>query len=749
MRTRKLPYPLEKVWLDKHQYDEAERLHYEREATLAASATEECQEVEAMNSVCHDDPVEGELKDMKRVRNGKKQKKRKRSPKTKSLVSKVDFILTGLLADGVWYDKPFFDHAENMFRKKLADDLTQKAPETELAAEQPALVSWSEEAVPDVHKPRKNPAALHCTHASLIACHHVIQDVWVNKFNFDEAEKVFIERSQSFVHPHFLDLPSVRWNSDYGDVDQRTPDEGYITALSTPATPATPCLSTDVVVHSGASFVTSLPSPACQTINGKPQILSLQALISGVWLEKPIYDDAEKCFYENMTDGHPPGKVRPQERSRPEALKSSRKDKKGRSPGKRMNSRHVEFTTNPSLPKDAEHPLPTWYFLHKDSEHLWLSKPTYDSAESQYYASEALKMSSRQDNSRVPELSLAKPSQPASRAASVPSSETKKMAADFLMHEKIWFDKFKYDDAEKRYYEQMNGPVASPSCQQENGASTILRDIARARENIQKSLAGRKTILDSPQEAPPAHSKRKSGRLTSASTTSSAGPAGDQNELVTRIANLEVENQNLHSVIADLQLAISKLETRLNTLEKCSTSHHPSATPPTQHVTPMKKVESPAAPSKKVELPSAPPAKKVGPSETDDEDEDDDIDLFGSGDEEEDQEAAKVREERLRQYAEKKSKKPGLIAKSSILLDVKPWDDETDMAKMEDCVRSIQMDGLVWGASKLVPVGYGIKKLQIQCVVEDDKVGTDILEEEITKFEDYVQSVDIAAFNKI
>ncbi|KAH1177126.1 hypothetical protein KIL84_010828, partial [Mauremys mutica] len=226
----------------------------------------------------------------------------------------------------------------------------------------------------------------------------------------------------------------------------------------------------------------------------------------------------------------------------------------------------------------------------------------------------------------------------------------------------------------------------------------------------------------------------------SASTTSSAGPGGDQNELVTRIANLEVENQNLHSVVADLQLAICKLETRLNTLEKSSTSHHPSATPPTQHVTPMKKVESPAAPPKKVELPSAPPAKKVGPSEADDEDEDDDIDLFGSGDEEEDQEAAKVREERLRQYAEKKSKKAWPHCQ---------WDDETDMAKMEECVRSIQMEGLVWGASKLVPVGYGIKKLQIQCVVEDDKVGTDILEEEITKFEDYVQSVDIAAFNKI
>lgn len=52
-------------------------------------------------------------------------------------------------------------------------------------------------------------------------------------------------------------------------------------------------------------------------------------------------------------------------------------------------------------------------------------------------------------------------------------------------------------------------------------------------------------------------------------------------------------------------------------------------------------------------------------------------------------------------------------------------------------------------SAKLVPVGYGIKKLQIQCVVEDDKVGTDMLEERITAFEDYVQSMDVAAFNKI
>jgi len=131
------------------------------------------------------------------------------------------------------------------------------------------------------------------------------------------------------------------------------------------------------------------------------------------------------------------------------------------------------------------------------------------------------------------------------------------------------------------------------------------------------------------------------------------------------------------------------------------------------------------------------------------EDDDDDVDLFGS-DDEEDAEAAKVKEQRLAEYAAKKEKKgPGPLAKSSILLDVKPWDDETDMKQMETLVRGLVVDGLVWGASKLVPVGYGINKLQIICVIEDEKVSVEELQENIQNFEDFVQSVDIAAFNKI
>jgi len=129
-------------------------------------------------------------------------------------------------------------------------------------------------------------------------------------------------------------------------------------------------------------------------------------------------------------------------------------------------------------------------------------------------------------------------------------------------------------------------------------------------------------------------------------------------------------------------------------------------------------------------------------------DDDDDVDLFGS-DEEDDAEAERIREERVAAYSAKKSKKPALIAKSSVLLDVKPWDDETDMKQMEANVRTIEMDGLLWGASKLVPVGYGINKLQIMCVIEDEKVSIDLLQEKMQEFEDFVQSVDIAAFNKI
>eukprot|EP00835_Amoeboradix_gromovi_P002766 NODE_163_length_16507_cov_1.031814.p8 type:complete len:205 gc:universal NODE_163_length_16507_cov_1.031814:11462-10848(-) len=128
--------------------------------------------------------------------------------------------------------------------------------------------------------------------------------------------------------------------------------------------------------------------------------------------------------------------------------------------------------------------------------------------------------------------------------------------------------------------------------------------------------------------------------------------------------------------------------------------------------------------------------------------EDDDIDLFGS-DSEVDEEAEKLKEARLAEYRAKKEKKPKVIAKSMVTLDCKPWDDTTDLEEMLKLVKSIEMEGLVWGQHKFVAIGFGIKKLQINCVVEDDKVSIEELSEKIVEFEDFVQSVDTAAFMKL
>ncbi|CAN6483209.1 unnamed protein product [Victoria cruziana] len=125
---------------------------------------------------------------------------------------------------------------------------------------------------------------------------------------------------------------------------------------------------------------------------------------------------------------------------------------------------------------------------------------------------------------------------------------------------------------------------------------------------------------------------------------------------------------------------------------------------------------------------------------------DDDLNLFGEETEDEKKAAAE------REAAVKASSKKKESGKSSVLLDVKPWDDETDMKKLEEAVRSIQMPGLLWGASKLAPVGYGIKKMQIMMTIEDELVSVDSLIEDYLTVEpanEYIQSCDIVAFNKI
>ena len=194
-------------------------------------------------------------------------------------------------------------------------------------------------------------------------------------------------------------------------------------------------------------------------------------------------------------------------------------------------------------------------------------------------------------------------------------------------------------------------------------------------------------------------------------------PASSTADVEGRVSKLEKEN-------AELKVALQALEARIASLEGKK---------------PEQAVKTPEAPKQ------APPKQETAKQAADDEN----FDLFGSEDEEETAAAQELRQKRLDDYAQKKATKPALVPKSTIILEVKPWDDETNMDEIEEKVRSIHADGLVWGWSKKVPHCYGIFKLQINCVVEDDKVGTDFLEESITAFDSHVQSVDIIAFNKI
>jgi len=256
-----------------------------------------------------------------------------------------------------------------------------------------------------------------------------------------------------------------------------------------------------------------------------------------------------------------------------------------------------------------------------------------------------------------------------------------------MMHDTVWMDRLNYIEAEEHIH-----LTKTPQPQPQAVSSSLVSEISSMRENIKTCVSG-------------------ISNLTTTDTTTSDG----------NVQKLEAENKSLKKLIDDLSRQVNNLTLRVGKLEGSTPVAAPVAAPP--------------APSKKAD---------------DDDDDDDDFDMFGSDeDEEETEEEKRIKEERVAAYTAKKQKKPALIAKSSITLDVKPWDDETDMVEVERLVRTIQMDGMVWGASKLVPVGYGIKKLQIICVVEDEKCGSDILDEKISEFTDYVQSVDVAAFNKI
>jgi len=178
----------------------------------------------------------------------------------------------------------------------------------------------------------------------------------------------------------------------------------------------------------------------------------------------------------------------------------------------------------------------------------------------------------------------------------------------------------------------------------------------------------------------------------------------------------------------------------LNNLGSSKQESKSSAAPKSKPNTPQVKSATPKQkPSSPAKSPAKAPAKKA-------EDDDDDFDLFGADDGEAAKKVAELNAKK--EEANKAAKKEAPVAKSSVILDVKPEDLETDMEELKQKIKAITKEGLSWGAADLIPVAYGIKKLRIIATIVDELISVDDLQEEIEGFEG-VQSTDIHAFNKL
>lgn len=148
---------------------------------------------------------------------------------------------------------------------------------------------------------------------------------------------------------------------------------------------------------------------------------------------------------------------------------------------------------------------------------------------------------------------------------------------------------------------------------------------------------------------------------------------------------------------------------------------------------------------------------------------DDDDELFGDSSDEEDVDMEAFQKQMAAKKAAKKKAEP--VLRSQIIFDIKPIDIETDLEDMADQIKEIEVakiekyaakmkefgDDRVtadnvcdWGEGhEVVPIAFGICKLQVSCCVIDEILGTDDIQDIIeSRFGEQIQSIDVAAFNK-
>ena len=126
--------------------------------------------------------------------------------------------------------------------------------------------------------------------------------------------------------------------------------------------------------------------------------------------------------------------------------------------------------------------------------------------------------------------------------------------------------------------------------------------------------------------------------------------------------------------------------------------------------------------------------------------EEDDMDLFG----EETEEDKKAKEEMKKKNKDKKKGKKKEVDKSHVILEVKGWEADQDLeALAKKIINTIKKDGLSWNTGyKLEEVAFGVKKLIIAFLAEDDKCSVQEITDELESWENDIQSVEVVSFNK-
>jgi len=112
--------------------------------------------------------------------------------------------------------------------------------------------------------------------------------------------------------------------------------------------------------------------------------------------------------------------------------------------------------------------------------------------------------------------------------------------------------------------------------------------------------------------------------------------------------------------------------------------------------------------------------------------------------------ALKLKEEKDAKEGKVKKEKEKPVEKSLVVLEVKPWETDTDLKMVWEKIKEYKQEGLSWGETfELQPVAYGIMKLVMTCTIVDSLVLMDDVTDAIEALEEWVQSVQVASMNKI